>query len=90
MQVEQSVEQEPLPHWLAELEEQASAARLYLEREQTEARLAEMEALLEELPGIFERKFSQRLQPVLERQQLLMEENQRLRAQVERPLTHPG
>ena len=33
MQVEQSVEQEPLPHWLEELEEQASAARLDLERE---------------------------------------------------------
>ena len=90
MQVEQSVEQEPLPHWLAELEEQASAARLDLEREQTEARLAELEALLEELPGIFERKFSQRLQPVLERQQLLMEENQRLRTQVERLLPTPG
>ena len=90
MQVEQSVEQEPLPHWLEELEEQASAARLDLEREQTEARLAELEALLEELPGIFERKFSQRLQPVLERQKLLIEENEHLRSQVERLMPQPG
>lgn len=90
MQAEQSVEREPLPHWLEELEQQASSARLELEREQNEAKVAELEALLADLPGIFERKFSQRLQPLLESQQLLMEENNRLRLQVERLLPAPG
>ncbi|RCL55140.1 MAG: hypothetical protein DBW85_00605 [Synechococcus sp. MED-G71] len=90
MQAEQSVEREPLPHWLEELEQQAAEARLELEREQSAAKLAELETLLADLPGIFERKFSQRLQPVLERQQLLMEENSRLRLQVERLLPAPG
>ena len=58
MQAEWSVAQEPMPHWLENLEDQASAARLELEREQSEARLAELESLLEELPGIFERKIT--------------------------------
>ena len=90
MQAEQSVEREPLPHWLEELEQQASSARLELEREQNADKVAELEALLADLPGIFERKFSQRLQPLLESQQLLMEENNRLRLQVERLLPAPG
>jgi len=90
MQSEWSVAQEPMPHWLENLEDQASAARLELEREQSEARLAELESLLEELPGIFERKFQQRLEPVLDRQQLLIDENERLRALVERLMPQPG
>jgi len=90
MQAEWSVAQEPMPPWLENLEDQASAARLELEREQNEARLAELESLLDELPGIFERKFQQRLEPVLDRQQLLIDENERLRALVERLLPQPG
>ena len=90
MQSEWSVAQEPMPRWLENLEDQASAARLELEREQSEARLAELESLLEELPGIFERKFQQRLEPVLDRQQLLIDENERLRALVERLMPQPG
>jgi hypothetical protein len=45
------------------------------ERELAEARLqiTELEALLADLPDIFERKFSQRLQPVLERQKQLLD-----------------
>ncbi|MFZ4803461.1 MAG: hypothetical protein ACOYLI_02235 [Synechococcus lacustris] len=90
MQAEWSVAQEPMPHWLENLEDQASATRLELEQEQSQARLAELESLLEELPGIFERKFQQRLEPVLDRQQLLIDENERLRALVERLLPQPG
>ena len=44
----------------------------------TLAALAELEALLAELPGIFERKFSQRLEPILERQRLLSADNERV------------
>ena len=49
---------------------------------QTRARIAEMEKLLEELPGIFEAKFKQRLQPLLEQQQQLLNDNAALRQQL--------
>ena len=90
MQAEWTADREPLPHWLEELEDQASAARLELERDQAASKLEELESLLENLPDIFERKFSQRLAPVLERQKLLMEENEHLRSQVERLMPQPG
>ena len=83
MQAKWSVGDEPLPQWLEELEPQATNIRRDLE-------LEELQTLLEELPGIFERKFEQRLQPVLDQQQLLFAENERLRAQVERLLPQPG
>lgn len=38
-----------------------------------------MQALLEELPALFEDKFRQRLQPLLEQQQRLLDENANLR-----------
>ena len=62
------------------------------ERQLAEARLqiAELEALLEEIPQIFERKFEQRLQPVLERQNQLLEDNADLRQQVQRLAPCPG
>jgi hypothetical protein len=48
----------------------------------TRARIAAMEALLEELPGIFEAKFRERLQPLLDQQQLLLSQNSDLRQQL--------
>jgi len=45
-------------------------------------RLADMEDLLRDLPEIFERKFQQRLQPLLERHDRLLEDNQQLRQQM--------
>ena len=48
----------------------------------TRARIAAMEALLEELPGLFEAKFRQRLQPLLEQQQQLLAGNADLRQQL--------
>jgi hypothetical protein len=51
--------------------------------------LAELQALLDELPEIFERKFEQRLQPFLERQRLLAEENIELRDRLQRQLPSP-
>ena len=49
------------------------------ELEQSLAQLAELDQLIVDLPGIFERKFAQRLQPLLERQRLLSEDNHALR-----------
>ena len=62
------------------------------ERQLAEARLqiSELEALLEEIPEIFERKFEQRLQPVLERQERLLEDNSELRQQIQRLAPAPG
>ena len=51
--------------------------------------LAELQALLDELPEIFERKFEQRLQPFLEQQRLLVEENLELRDRLQRQLPSP-
>jgi hypothetical protein len=47
--------------------------------EQSLGQLAELDQLIVDLPGIFERKFAQRLQPLLERQRLLSEDNHALR-----------
>ena len=62
------------------------------ERRLAEARLqiAELEALLEDLPEIFERKFQQRLQPLLERQERLLEDNTSLREQIQQLAPVPG
>ena len=55
------------------------------ERKLAEAllQIAELEGLLEAIPEIFERKFEQRLQPVLERQERLLDDNAGLRQQVQ-------
>ncbi len=62
------------------------------ERKLAEARLqiAELEALLEEIPAIFERKFEQRLQPLLERQERLQDDNADLRQQIHQLAPVPG
>ena len=62
------------------------------ERKLAEARLqiAELEALLEEIPAIFERKFEQRLQPLLERQERLLDDNADLRQQIQQLAPVPG
>ena len=53
------------------------------ELESARQQLADLQALLDELPGIFERKFEQRLQPFLERQRLLAEDNRALRERIQ-------
>lgn len=58
-------------------------AELLRELEVTRSELAELSQLVEELPAIFERKFRQRLEPILEEQQRLQADNSRLRQQLE-------
>ena len=62
------------------------------ERQLAEARLqiTELESLLQDLPEIFERKFVQRLQPVLERQEQLLADNRELQHQIRRLAPAPG
>ena len=63
----------------------ADALHLALTQQQlrdAQLRLAEMEQLLHELPDIFERKYQQRLQPLLEQQERLVSDNQQLQQQL--------
>ncbi len=53
----------------------------------TRRRIAALEALLEDLPELFESRFRQRLQPLLDQQRLLLLENADLRQQL---LLHQG
>ena len=49
---------------------------------ETRAKIAKMETLLEELPALFEAKFKQRLQPLLEQLQQLLSDNAELQQQL--------
>ena len=64
--------------------------REMLEQElaRTREELQAMQTLLEELPAVFEDKFRQRLQPLLEQQQRLLEDNANLRQQLQL-MPHP-
>jgi len=48
----------------------------------TRRRIAALEALLGELPELFESRFRQRLQPLLDQQRLLLQDNADLRQQL--------
>ncbi len=63
----------------------SEAERLRAELEAARAELASLEDLLEELPGIFETKFRQRLRSLLDQQHLLTEENRQLRERLLSP-----
>ncbi len=73
-------------------EQQLKLALASAERKLAEAllQIAELEALLDEIPEIFERKFEQRLQPVLERQERLLDDNADLRQQIQLLAPVPG
>ena len=58
--------------------------QLQQELSRTQQELEALRALLEELPQIFERKYSERLQPLLERQQQLLQDNRALQDQIQR------
>ncbi|MEB3104698.1 MAG: hypothetical protein VKN17_02830 [Cyanobacteriota bacterium] len=79
----------PLPEWGSAAEavfhwNQRNWRQEQLEQELSAAReeLAAVQALLEELPQIFERKFQSRLQPILGEQERLLQENSALRQQL--------
>ena len=58
----------------------------------TRQHIDELEALIGELPEIYERKFEQQLQPLLEQERLLRQQNLLLRDQLQRslPAAAPG
>tara|TARA_B000000441_G_C21459800_1_gene186777 strand:+ start:62 stop:400 length:339 start_codon:yes stop_codon:yes gene_type:complete len=63
--------QAPKPQWTQPVEP-ADQSSVYLRRiAELEQQVETYEALLEELPDLFERKFQQRLEPLIERYRLL-------------------
>ncbi|MCP9840005.1 hypothetical protein KBY93_05060 [Synechococcus sp. J7-Johnson] len=73
----------------ASLELEATRAQLLTcqqDLERARRQLADLEELIRDLPQIFERKFHQRLQPLLDQQQLLAQDNHALREQARRLL----
>ena len=70
-----------LKHELSSAQRQLAEARRQIDA---------LESLLEDLPEIFERKFSQRLQPLLERQEQLLSDNRNLQQQIRRLAPAPG
>ena len=65
------------------------------ELEATQAQISSYQGLLKDLPEIFERKFNERLQPLLDRQEQLLQEREKLldRLQLHLPegaSGHPG
>jgi hypothetical protein len=60
----------------------ARQQRLELELDAARSEVTALHEMLEDLPQIFENKFRQRLRNVMEEQQRLLQENQRLRDRV--------
>ena len=54
--------------------------------EELEQQVAAYDALLNELPDLFERKFQERLAPILERYQLLLEQQKTSTSEADTPL----
>ncbi|MDA0717268.1 MAG: hypothetical protein O2839_03485 [Cyanobacteria bacterium] len=76
----------PEPNWQPSVtsvflwhQQQERQGALEQELVKTREELQAMQALLEDLPGIFEDKFRQRLQPMLDQQQRLLSDNAMLR-----------
>jgi hypothetical protein len=76
----------PAPKWQSSVpsvfswhQQQERREALEQELAKTREELQAMQALLEELPALFEDKFRQRLQPMLEQQQRLLDDNANLR-----------
>jgi hypothetical protein len=75
----------PAPKWQPSVtsvfswqQQQERQNELEQELAKTREELLAMQALLEDLPGLFEDKFQQRLQPMLDQQQRLLSENANL------------
>ena len=67
--------QAPQPDWMKESNQGCDVEGLKSRIEDLEDQVRSYEALLEDLPDLFERKFQQRLEPLLERYRLLAEQS---------------
>ena len=64
----------PEPHWATRKIDVQDVQALHNKISELEERIATYETLLADLPDLFERKFQQRLEPLLERYRLLAEQ----------------
>ena len=79
----QSPTDQPFPELSSAPSPDPALAAARDELAESQEQLAELEQLIVDLPGIFERKFAQRLQPLLERQRLLSDDNHALRERLQ-------
>ena len=63
--------QAPMPRWMPQAPRSTEHQLLQQRIDELEEQIKAYEQLLDELPELFERKFQQRLQPLIERYQLL-------------------
>ena len=63
--------QAPIPRWIPQAPRSTDHQLLQRRIDELEEQIKAYELLLDELPELFERKFQQRLQPLIERYQLL-------------------
>ena len=69
------VHQAPQPDWMKPSNQDSDVEALKSRIEDLEDQVRSYEALLDDLPDLFERKFQQRLEPLLERYRLLAEQS---------------
>lgn len=81
-----------LGEWLAQEREMRRHLEQHSQRECTrlEQELLSLQALLEDLPGIYESKFRQRLRPLLEQRDWLLQNNAQLRSLLPPETMPPG
>ncbi len=74
--------QAPEPQWIASVSDVSAQEVNTLQRRisELEEQVRAYETLLDDLPDLFERKFQQRLEPLLERYRVLASESSELRA----------
>ena len=66
--------QAPQPRWMTQAPRSTDHQVLQRRIEELEGQIKAYEQLLDDLPELFERKFQQRLEPLMERYQLLAEQ----------------
>ena len=66
--------QAPIPRWMPQAPRSTDHQLLQRRIDELEEQIKAYELLLDELPELFERKFQQRLEPLMERYQLLAEQ----------------
>ena len=66
--------QAPMPRWMPQAPRSTEHQLLQQRIDELEEQIKAYEQLLDELPELFERKFQQRLEPLMERYQLLAQQ----------------
>ena len=82
--------QTPQPRWMPEVPRSTEQQLLQQRIEELEGQIKAYEQLLDELPELFERKFQQRLEPLMERYQLLAQQLDQPEGDLDHPALPPS